>query len=469
MTVVESSKPLTYSPTTVWIAGGLSVLAAAVLMPVGSYPLVLAALLVLGTAGCLILRPDWLWLGLFALLPFSVEVFGFLGAGTNLVLPTEAAVPLVMGAILFRILVRGKLQWAPSRLHLAVFLYFFVQALTLLVSPLPVVTLKALIRTTSYVVCGYILTNLVVEKSDHATKLFKITLLSTSILVVYGFYTQFVEGVSIYQDIAHPFFLNHCIYAAWVCFPLAFLLPALSQPIRGKTKVVLLVGLLGLGVLLSFVRGAWLGVLTLILFLGYRQRSALNLKFMLVLIAGGVLGVVLVFALDLTHLFVDRFANLFDRRYVTNESRIDRWMAALSMWATHPILGVGLGCYPDLYPQYLFYVDTYEGSIRMGAHSIYFEIMAELGTLGILAYVFILACFFRETRRLLALAGEDVRQRCIALGLEGIVVVYLVHGVVNNLGPSDKIDIALWTTLALAVRLRFLRERELAVDRGERT
>ncbi|MCA9437384.1 MAG: hypothetical protein KC978_16485, partial [Candidatus Omnitrophica bacterium] len=91
-----------------------------------------------------------------------------------------------------------------------------------------------------------------------------------------------------------------------------------------------------------------------------------------------------------------------------------------------------------------------------------FEIMAETGTLGILAYGFIIFNFFRETRRLLALAGDDIQQRCIALGLEGIVVVYLIHGVVNNLGPSDKIDIALWATLGLAVRLRYLREKERA-------
>jgi len=371
-------------------------------------------------------------------------------------------VPLVALAILVRILVRGKIQWARSWLHAAILVYFGVQLLTFLVTPLPVVTLKAFIRTTSYLLCGYFLTNIVVERQEQAKTLFKFVLVSTSLLVVYGFYTQFIEGVSIYQDIAHPFFLNHCIYAAWVCFPLAFLLPSLSQPVQGKTKILLFFGLFALGVLLSFVRGSWLGILGLVVYLWYRQRSALNLKFILVLALGAIVGVILVFALDLSHLFVDRFVNLFDRRYVTNESRIDRWMAALSMWATHPILGVGLGCYPDLYPQYLFYVDTFESTIRMGAHSIYFEIMAEMGTLGILAYGAIILCFFRETRRLLELAGDNVQQKCIALGLEGIVVVYLIHGVVNNLGPSDKIDIALWATLGLAVRLRFLREKELA-------
>ncbi len=462
MRVVENLKSNAIPGPAVFLAAIFSIIAASVLMPVSSYPLVLGGIISLVTAGCLVLQPYWLWLLLLTFLPFSVEISNLLGHGTNLVFPTEACVPLVILAIFLRFLVRGKIQWAKSRLHFAILVYFSIQLLTLLVSPIPIVTVKAFVRTSSYLLCGYLLTNVVVERQEQAKTLFKFLMLSTSALVIYGFYTQFVEGVSIYQDIAHPFFLNHCIYAAWVCIPVAFLLPSLSQPIHGKGKVILLFGLLGMGVLLSFVRGAWLGVMGLVGYLWYRQRSTLNLKFILVLVLGGILGIILVFALDLSHLFVDRFTNLFDRRYVTNESRIDRWMAALSMWATHPILGVGLGCYPDLYPQYLFYVDTFEGAIRMGAHSIYFEIMAETGTLGIIAYAFIILCFFRETRRLLDLAGEDIRQRCIALGLEGIVVVYLIHGVVNNLGPSDKIDIAFWATLGIAVRLRFLRERELS-------
>ncbi|MCA9412210.1 MAG: O-antigen ligase family protein [Candidatus Omnitrophica bacterium] len=462
MRVVETVKSPSLPTPLIFGAAIVSVLAASVLMPVASYPMVLAGILGVVAVGCLVFQPYWLWILLLTFLPFSVEISDVLGHGTNLVFPTEACVPLVALAILVRFLVRGKIQWARSWLHTAILIYFTIQFLTLVVSPLPVVTLKAFIRTTSYLLCGYLLTNIVVERQEQAKTLLKFLVLSTSILVVYGFYTQFIEGVSIYQDIAHPFFLNHCIYAAWVCFPLAFLLPSLSQPIEGKGKIVLFFALLGLGVLLSFVRGAWLGILGLVAYLWYRQRSALNLKFILVLVLGGILGIILIFALDLSHLFVDRFVNLFDRRYVTNESRIDRWMAALSMWATHPILGVGLGCYPDLYPQYLFYVDTFEGAIRMGAHSIFFEIMAETGTLGILAYGFIIFNFFRETRRLLALAGDDIQQRCIALGLEGIVVVYLIHGVVNNLGPSDKIDIALWATLGLAVRLRYLREKERA-------
>ncbi|MCA9438890.1 MAG: hypothetical protein KC978_24105, partial [Candidatus Omnitrophica bacterium] len=254
MSVVRNVQSPSLPTPMIFGAAIVSILAASVLMPVASYPVVLLGLIGVVTVGCLVFQPYWLWILLLTFLPFSVELSDLLGHGTNLVLPTEACVPLVAAAILVRFLVRGKIQWARSRLHTAILVYFGVQLLSLAVSPLPVVTLKALVRTSSYLLCGYLLTNIVVERQEQAKTLFKFVLVSTSVLVVYGFYTQFVEGVSIYQDIAHPFFLNHCIYAAWVCIPLAFLLPSLSQPISGKGRVILIFGLLGMGVLLSFVR-----------------------------------------------------------------------------------------------------------------------------------------------------------------------------------------------------------------------
>jgi hypothetical protein len=58
------------------------------------------------------------------------------------------------------------------------------------------------------------------------------------------------------------------------------------------------------------------------------------------------------------------------------------------------------------------------------------------------------------------LAGKNPQHLALALGLESMMVVYLIHGVVNNLGPSDKIDVAFWTTCGLAVSLRCWLEKE---------
>jgi len=443
------------------VAAAVSILLAAVVMPLTSYTTVTVAVFGLTVSLVLVFRPKWLWTILLVCLPFSVEVRSALGAGTNLTVPTEALVPLVALTVVVTVLRRGELTWTLSPVHVAAALYLAVQWSSLLHSPLPMVTLKALVRTSSYFLCGYLLTQIAVRRPSDLKPFFILTIGATLVLAAYGFYTQFIEGVSIYQDIAHPFFANHCIYAAWICFPAAFALAACTQPIRYRGWISLFLAVLILAVLLSFVRGAWLGLIALVPYLVHRQRSMLNLRFVLVL---GVLILIAVGAvafLGLGDLFHDRWVNLFDRRYVTNDSRIDRWMAALGMWKSHPFFGVGIGCYPDLYPQFVYYLNAFERNIRMGAHSVYFEILAELGITGLAAYVLIIDCFFRETRRLFDLAGENPNLRAIAIGLEGAMVVYLVHGVVNNLGPSDKIDIAFWATIGLAISLRCHVEKSL--------
>jgi len=431
-----------------------------VVLPLASLPVFAGSSAAAGFLALLVFRPKVLWLVLMTVLPFSVELENRLGAGTNITLPTEALVPVAALALGFAVFRAGKLRWTLSPLHLAGGVFLAVQLLSPAVSPLPFVTLKAFVRTSSYFLCGYVLTQSAVRSLRDARLLFYAAAASTSALTVYGFYTQFVEGVSIYQDIAHPFFLNHCIYAAWLCFPAAVCTAALTQPIRGKTPIAAVLSLLGFGILLTFVRGAWLGMAAMVGYLVYRRRGRLDVRLVLWAIVLAIVGAAVVTALGLGHLFAERFENLFDRRYVTNDSRIDRWMAALSMWAARPILGMGLGCYPDLYPQFIYFVDAFERDIRMGAHSIYLEILAELGIVGFSAYCFVLVSFFRETRRLFRLAGGDPGLRAAALGLEGAMVVYLVHGVFNNLGPSDKIDIAFWTICGLAAALRAAAERD---------
>jgi O-antigen ligase len=87
--------------------------------------------------------------------------------------------------------------------------------------------------------------------------------------------------------------------------------------------------------------------------------------------------------------------------YSTAE-RLAHWIAGIRMYLTHPILGVGIGNYPDAYPQY--FVAIFVNSLGQ-AHNYYINIAAETGTIGLLIYLFFVIA-------LLVAGGRAVRQVC---------------------------------------------------------
>ncbi|HEY1352378.1 MAG TPA: O-antigen ligase family protein [Ktedonobacteraceae bacterium] len=65
--------------------------------------------------------------------------------------------------------------------------------------------------------------------------------------------------------------------------------------------------------------------------------------------------------------------------------RLAHWIAGLHMYQAHPLLGVGIGNYPDAYPAYA--VTIFVNSLGQ-AHNYYINIAAETGTIGLAAYLF---------------------------------------------------------------------------------
>jgi O-antigen ligase len=87
--------------------------------------------------------------------------------------------------------------------------------------------------------------------------------------------------------------------------------------------------------------------------------------------------------------------------YSTAE-RLAHWIAGLHMYFDHPILGVGIGNYPDAYPQY--FITIFRDPLGH-AHNYYINIAAETGTIGLIVYLLFLLAIF-------VAAGGVVRNIC---------------------------------------------------------
>lgn len=76
------------------------------------------------------------------------------------------------------------------------------------------------------------------------------------------------------------------------------------------------------------------------------------------------------------------------------QSRIDYWHAALGMFKSHPIAGIGLDRFGENYGQYAPRVQIVPGQMADNAHNVFLQLAATGGLLVILPYLFLLSVIF---------------------------------------------------------------------------
>lgn len=145
----------------------------------------------------------------------------------------------------------------------------------------------------------------------------------------------------------------------------------------------------------------------------------------------------------------------------TAEGRLFLWAAARNMWKAHPILGVGGGNFPHLVGEYQpkdFYKPEYLEQDWSGTvtHSVYFQVLAEHGSVGILLLGYIVRAHYQTIRRLRRAASQpgmpsDVRRDAELYGgaLGGAIAGYCAAGAFLSVAYYPY----LWYFSAMAVAL----------------
>ena len=144
--------------------------------------------------------------------------------------------------------------------------------------------------------------------------------------------------------------------------------------------------------------------------------------------------------------------------------RADLWSVATGVIADHPVVGVGAGNFPIIAPQYAtapinlpaanFVVDT-----PKVAHNTYLGVFADLGIVGLLAFVVIVLSALvlaRRATRYFALSGDvalELLCRAVFVGLVGMLAAFVFI--------SGEYEKQLWLLLGLAVALYGIARRRL--------
>lgn len=253
-----------------------------------------------------------------------------------------------------------------------------------------------------YVLLYYLVINNI--RSLAAVRRLMFTLLvSACFVAVYGFY-QYIYGVDIsafhwvdskqFPDLKMRVFstlYNPNLLAGFLVTIMAIAGGLGLSDCRLKAKLIFfgLIMVMGVCLVLTYSRGAWLSLLAAFVTFGILYNR--KLLWLLVLVPAVML---------LGHdVFLERMLSIINPTDTSTTVRLALWQSTLTMIHDHPLLGIGWGSYLLVYPHYNFFVHNC-GTKIVHAHNMYLHIAAEIGIPGLLVFLALLFGHIRYAYRL---------------------------------------------------------------------
>ena len=158
--------------------------------------------------------------------------------------------------------------------------------------------------------------------------------------------------------------------------------------------------------------------------------------------------------LAIQHFGVERVANslLIMEATGTSQSRFELWQRAIYMMQDFPYTGIGLGTFsrvaPVMYPFFLAGPDA----VIPHAHNLFLQMGVDLGLPGFVAFIALIIAFSFTALQAIRLAkGSEFEP--LAVGLFCGFIVYLIHGLLDNVTFSTKPGTVIWVIMGLTVAL----------------
>lgn len=203
----------------------------------------------------------------------------------------------------------------------------------------------------------------------------------------------------------------------------------------------------------TYSRGAFLTMLLILSLIAVERRVNLSLLVLIVLITlimRQVLPTGFAERLETLSIFTNKEASVHED--VSFRGRSSEMLTSLNIFAEHPVLGVGVGNYTHHYQDYAGRLGLERRTEPRQAHSLYLEIAAETGLLGLLTFggliVSLLSELAQARRKLNTLPGQGYWATWI-VSLQMSVIAYLVSSVFLH---GDYLRY-LWLFVALGVAM----------------
>lgn len=413
-------------------------------------------LVMMGIAGALAL----------VLILWRYELGVFLAAGFAALLSTTAMF-LIMGVTIFSFACKwvvGKLpKYKATPIDALVVLFFIVLCYSTLTSYFIRDSINVLIVHTLMLAFYFVLTR-TINSRYKLYLLVVLLIISASLTSLYGVYQYFGGSATteawvdtaMFEDIQSRVgstFSNPNILGEYLIMmiPLALSLLWYRKKLIYKGIFVAMLGLMGICMIFTFSRGAWLGLmLAMVGFFIVRDKRL----FALFLIALFILP----FALPPS--VTNRFTSIGNMEDTSSSYRMSILLGSLRMAQDYWISGVGLGSqgFKAIYPKY-----SLAAAYAHHAHNIYIQVILEMGVAGALVFMLIILVFIRA-----ALAHQsktkDAFLSTVMLAACTGIAGYLVQGLVENIWYNYRVLQTFWVVLAVGLCAIKLAKGEMQTD-----
>jgi probable O-glycosylation ligase (exosortase A-associated) len=225
---------------------------------------------------------------------------------------------------------------------------------------------------------------------------------------------------------------NDFALALNVAIPLAFFLLWAGKSIRIRAFAFGILVMLVANVVLSGSRGGTVALASIAVFSLFKVRKRMFTLILVIIFVGGIL-------ILAPARYFDRMATISGyEEDASAQGRIFAWKAGIEMALDHPLVGVGPGNFSDSY-QAIYRPPLARVRSAIAAHSVYFQILGELGFPGILCLLLFVLFNLRDNRRTRrSLVGrEDDFSRLAhttSLALDVSLIAFLVGGTFLSAG-----------------------------------
>jgi O-antigen ligase len=423
-----------------------------------------------------IYHPKFTFLSLGLLAPLSINIEEWT-SGFGLFVPTE---PLLFGIMFLLVWMQLKNPFLDKRIwgHPIIWtvgFYVLWILVTSITSAHPVTSLKFLLAKLWFIIPILIFGTYFLKDIVSIERFVWLFLLGMTIVVLFTVFhhASYRFGEKESHWVMWPFFKDHTIYGAIVALSLPLSIGLFRSKIHTPLLQAVLIGMIVIiitGLYFSYTRAAWLSVIAA---LGVWLLIRLRIKFSIIAGITLTLGTLLLISWDRIQMELERnkqehTTEEFGERLqsatnvstdASNLERINRWSCAIAMFKERPVMGFGPGTYAFEYarfqePDNLTIISTNFGDLG-NAHSEYLGPLAEMGVLGLLSFLGVVAAIFYSGIRLyLDWPEEDKRHRVLILSMILSLTTYFVHGILNNYLDTDKASIPIWFMSAVFIALR---------------